>query len=246
MTHIKDQDLVTASYCTELYKLGGNYLELSFYQKAIVAGIKAAFENTNDTTNFDKLDKAIARAITKTLLSDAKFSTIHLEHELRTLNAYCANQVYQFFKAYPPSDWILVISDVMIPDNYKSTSFLFFYDMVLRKRDDSRLHFHIIDFIKDVELGSTTEIFPYKFSLISKFLKKTFNNYKIKYNVFSFKDYNASIITLPVPSQKEIVRNNNITLGKYYEIPLNIETFPKRIICYDKKCPKRKECMKDV
>jgi len=246
MTHIKDQDLITASYCTELYKLGGNYLELSFYQRAIVAGIKAAFENTNDVTNFDKLDIAIGKAITKTLLSDKRFSITHLEHELRTLHAYCANQVYQFFKVYPPSEWIVVVSDAMIADNYKSTSFLFFYDMILRKRNDSRLHFHIIDFIKDVELAQSSEVFSYKFGLSSKLLKRTFNNFKIKYHIFSFKDYNANNLTLPLLSQKEIFRNNYITLGKYYEIPLNIDTYPKRMICYDKKCPKRKECMKDV
>jgi hypothetical protein len=53
-------------------------------------------------------------------------------------------------------------------------------------------------------------------------------------------------MNLPQIEKAEVAIDKEIKLGAYYEHLLNADNIPKRIICLDRRCPKRKECMKDV
>jgi hypothetical protein len=52
-------------------------------------------------------------------------------------------------------------------------------------------------------------------------------------------------MNLPPIESKEIIVDKEIKLGAHYQHLLNADNIPKRLICLDRKCPKRKECMKD-
>lgn len=247
MTHIKESQLVTASYCSELYKLNGNYIELSYIQQTIVNAIKYIYEATNDLKNFNRLDKIIGSSIFKALTEDSIKYNSYTDYEHRTFTAYCSNMIYQFFKVYPPSDWVLVLRDSIYHEYYNKTAFVFSTDIILRKRNDSRLFFHAIDFIKDITLTPELDIYKHKRNLVSKILWRAFNNFKLSYFVFSFRDFNyTNNMNLPQIEKAEVTINKEIKLGAYYQHLLNADNIPKRIICLDRRCPKRKECMKDV
>lgn len=247
MTHVKETQLVTATYCADLYKLNGNYIELTYIQQTIATAIKYIYEATNDLKNFERLDKIVGASILKALLEQpAKFSLL-TDYENRTVVAYCSTMIYQFFKVYPPSEWVSVLYDTIYSEYYNKTAFVFSTDLILRKRNDSRIHLHAIDFIKDVSLTSFKELYIYKNNQTRRVLRKAFNNFKLNYFLFSFKDFNhVNNVNLPPLEKIEVDYDYEVTLTKYYDHLLKADTIPKRLVCLDKKCPKRKECMKDV
>lgn len=246
MTHILESQIVTASYCSELYKLKGDYTELSYIQKTIATSIKYIYESTNNLENFSKLDKIVGASIFKALTEDSVKFNSFTDYERRTFTAYCSNMIYQFFKVYPPSEWILVLREPIYHEYYNKTAFVFCTDIILRKRNDSRLFFHAVDFIKDVSLTPLTDLYKHKRNLVSKVLWRAFNKFKLSYFVFSFRDFNyTNNMNLPPIESKEIIVDKEIKLGAHYQHLLNADNIPKRLICLDRRCPKRKECMKD-
>lgn len=246
MARVQEYQLVTANYCTELYKLNGNYIKLSDFQLATLEAIKAAYEIANNPKTFQDIDIEISKAINHSIMKNKRIAATIFDHELRTINAFCSTIVYQLFNLYPPSDWLVIVSDAVVGDAYKQNEFLFSYDMILKKRNDKRLHFHIVDFVKDAEAVFTSDLYIHKFNLAKRLLKRTFNNYKLTYALYSFKDFVTSNVTLPTLIEKKITNNPEINICSSYETIINAQSYPKRLTCLDYKCHKRKECMKDV
>ena len=250
MTIYTEKDLYTISYCSNLYKLKGEYITYTPLQLLSISVLKKAYFELADASKAKKLDSILSNLFIKEISSFFDLDLLN-PNQYNIIKKYVFLFFYSFKKHYPVEDWVFIFSDINLSQLYLEDKYLFKIDLILRKRFDKRLNFQSISFSAFPD-SHNFKLESFKYFLLFKTLKSTIRARNLNYSLAYFP--NISVLT--ENKLNKVVDKTHSFSKVNYEDSFDYFTFfdnillskesPKRILCLNKTCSKYKECQNDI